>query len=179
MILAAFLSVAVLCATPYGRALKQARKVAGQGGGDAFRQVWIQMDEVLKQNRGALPGPAGIAGLRKICAPGLVDPGLLKVKGLEKLSEKSCSWAYVGSELGVLRGLPRDGGFPVLFTKPAPGLRQITVLFADGKSKTIDARTLKNCSSVINFLKRNSRHAANPVWKKLESAAGLIDRAQK
>ena len=50
MILAAFLSVAVLCATPYGRALKQARKVAGQGGGDAFRQVWIQMDEVLKQN---------------------------------------------------------------------------------------------------------------------------------
>jgi hypothetical protein len=181
LIFTALLCAAVLCgASPYGRALQQARKVAGQGGGgDAFRQIWMQMDQVIRQNRGALPAPAGIDGLRKLCGPGKVDPALLKLKDPGKLSEKNCSWAYVGSELGVLRVLPRDGGFPVLFTKPAPGVRQISVLFADGRSRVLDARTLKNCSSVINYLKRSSRAAASPVWKKLSVAAARIDRAHK
>lgn len=179
MILTAVFCCALLSASPYGRALKQARRVAAPGGTDEFRQIWIQLEDVIRQNRGHLPGPAGAAGLRKLCGPGKVSPALLKINDFKRLTEKNCAWAYVGGELGVLRGLPRDGGFPVLFTKPAPGVRQISVLLADGRAKRLDARTLKSASSVVKALKRESRHPNHPAWKKLIFAAGQIDRSTR
>ena len=179
-----FAFLMVVCCTaavygsPYGRALKQARKVAGYQSGNEFRQIWMQMGEVIRQNKGCLPGPAGVAGLRKLCGPGKVSPALLKINDFGRLTEKNCNWAYVGGVLGDLRALPRDGGFPVLFSKVAPGVREIKVLLADGSVKTLDAKTVRKASSVVNALRRSSRHAKHPAWKKLAAAAGQIDRAK-
>ena len=186
----------ILCASPYGRALKQARKVADQkhrydeprrpqprkpapAPADEFSRIWGQMNSVIRQNKGYLPGPAGVAGLRKICGPGRVSPALLKINDFGKLTERNCAWAYVGGAVGVLRSLPKGGNFPILFAKPAPGVRQIKVLLADGQVRMVDARQVRNCTDVVSVLRRESRHGKHPAWKNLSIAAGQIDRARR
>ena len=191
---AALLCCGVLCATPYGRALQQARKVANrphpaekvmrapekrQAPADDFNKLWHQMGGVIRQNRGFLPGPAGVAGLRKICGPGKISPAILKINDFGKLTERNCSWAYVGGALGVLQKLPRSGEFPILFAKPRPGVHQIKVLMADGTVKLIDARRISSSSGVINTLRRSSVNSKHPVWKKLSIAASQIDKASR
>lgn len=192
-IAAAFLFCALLCASPYGRALKQARKVSDQRNRynepqrrrppapprDEFKEIWVQMGNVIKRNKGYLPGPAGAAGLRKLCGPGGVSPALFKFNDYRKLTERNCSWAYVGGTLGVLRSLRQPGEFPILFSKPRRGVHQIKVLMADGRVKILDSRRIVNCQGVINALRRSSRSAKHPVWNKLSTAAGQIDRASK
>jgi len=166
-----------LCAGPYDRALQRARHVAGPGGDQAMRQAWIQMDGVMHAHRGALPGPGGVEGLKILCAPGRVDPALLRLRDLPRMDERHCPVAYVGNELGALRMLPRSVGphCPVLFTKPGPGVTEIVVLLAGGHVRRIDARYIRNCSSVIHYLKRDCREPGHPVWARLERAAALID----
>ena len=193
-IAAALVCCGLLCASPYGRALQQARKVAHRphpaekemraparkkAPVDEFGTLWHQMGGVIKQNKGYLPGPAGVAGLRKICGPGKISPAILKINDFGKLTERNCSWAYVGGALGVLRKLPRSGEFPILFSKPRPGVHQIKVLMADGKVKLVDARRISSCSGVVNALRRSSVNAKHPIWKKLSIAAGQIDRARR
>ena len=169
---------AAVYGSPYGKALQQARKVAGHQSGNEFRQIWMQMGEVIRQNKGCLPGPAGVEGLRNLCGPGMVSPALLKINDFSKLTEKNCTWAYVGGVLGDLRTLPRDGGFPILFSKAVPGVSEIKVLLSDGTVKTLDAKKTRKAVSVVNTLRRSSRHAKHPAWKKLAAAAGQIDRAK-
>ena len=193
-IAAALVCCGILCATPYGRALQQARKVANrphpaeqvmraperkQAPAEDFGKLWLQMGGVIKQNRGFLPGPAGVAGLRKICGPGKISPALLKINDFGKLTERNCSWAYVGGSLGVLQKLPGSGEFPILFAKPRPGVHQIKVLMADGKVKLVDARRISSCSGVVNALRRSSVNAKHPIWKKLSTAASQIDKASR
>ena len=190
----AVLCCGILCANPYGRALKQARKVADQkhryddprrpqprkpAPVDEFSRIWGQMNSVIRQHKGYLPGPAGVAGLRKICGPGRVSPALLKINDFGKLTERNCAWAYVGGAVGVLRSLPKGGNFPILFAKPAPGVRQIKVLLADGQVRMVDARQVRNCTDVVSVLRRESRHGKHPAWKNLSIAAGQIDRARR
>lgn len=206
----------LLCASPYGRALKQARQAANRphpaekelnmpekrapekrtpakrapekrapehrpapAVQDDFGRIWHQMGGVIKLHKGCLPGPAGVEGLRKICGPGRIAPELLKVNDFKKLTEKNCAWAYVGGALGVLQSLPQGGEFPILFTKPRLGVMQIKVLTANGTVKTIDGRRVTSSAGVINVLRRSSRNAQSPVWKKLSIAAGQIDRANR
>ena len=187
----------ILCASPYGRALQQARKVANRphpaekelqrseraekrnAPGDDFAKLWHQMGSVIKENKGQLPGPAGVAGLRKICGPGKVAPELLKINDFAKLSERNCAWAYMGGNLGIIRNLPQGGEFPILFTKPRPGVTQIKVLMANGQVRILDGRTISNCTGVVNALRRSARSGKHPAWKNLSTAAGLIDRASK
>ena len=98
----------ILCASPYGRALQQAKKVANRphpaekelrgaekrnAPGDDFAKIWHQMGAVIKQNKGYLPGPAGVAGLRKVCGPGRVSAELLKINDFGRLSERNCAWS--------------------------------------------------------------------------------------
>ena len=190
----AVLCCGILCANPYGRALKQARKVADQkhryddprrpqprkpAPVDEFSRIWGQMNSVIRQHKGYLPGPAGVAGLRKICGPGRVSPALLKINDFGKLTERNCAWAYVGGAVGVLRSLPKGGNFPILFAKPAPGVRQIKVLLADGQVRMVDARQVRNCTDVVSVLRRESRHGKHPAWKNLSITAGQIDRARR
>ena len=170
---------AAVYGSPYGKALQQARKVAGHQSGNEFRQIWMQMGEVIRQNKGALPGPAGVEGLRKLCGPGMVSPALLKINDFGKLTEKNCPWAYVGGELGQLKALPKGVRFPVLFTKPAPGVKQICVLFSDGSVSRYDARNLRSCTAIVKFLRNSSGRGKHPAWNKLNFAAGQIDRAQR
>ena len=184
----------ILCASPYGRALQQARKVANRphpaekemraparkkAPVDEFATLWHQMGGVIKQNKGYLPGPAGVAGLRTICGPGKISPAILKINDFGKLTERNCSWAYVGGSLGVLQKLPGSGEFPILFAKPRPGVHQIKVLMADGKVKLVDARRISSCSGVVNALRRSSVNAKHPIWKKLSIAASQIDKASR
>ena len=166
-----------LCAGPYDRALQRARQAAGPGGDQAMRQAWIQMDGVMQAHRGALPGPCGVEGLKILCAPGRVDPALLRLRDLPRMDERHCPVAYVGNELGSLRMLPRSVGpdCPILFTKPGPGVHVIEVLLAGGRVRRIDAKYIRNCSSVIHYLKRESRESGHSVWARLERAAALID----
>ena len=157
---------AMVCGSPYGKALQKARQVSGQAErrnaravapaprrqaaeGAEFKQLYAQIGEVARLNRGVLPGPAGIAGLKKLCGPGRVSPALLKINDFKKLSEKNCPWAYVGGALGQLKRLPAGGNFPVLFSKAAPGKKEIRVLFADGSVKKFDARQFR--SSCVNL----------------------------
>lgn len=166
-----------LCAGPYDRALQRARQVAGPGGDQAMRQAWIQMDGVMQARKGTLPGPCGVEGLKILCAPGRVDPALLRLRDLHRMDERHCPVAYVGNELGHLRMLPRSvgPGCPILFTKPGPGVAVIEVLLAGGHVRRIDAKYIRNCSSVIHYLKRESKEPVHPVWARLERAAALID----
>lgn len=193
----------ILCASPYGRALQKARDVANrphpaekhlqapkphrppaarppqQHQAVEFNKIWAQMDKVIKRNKGVLPGPAGVAGLRKLCGPGQVSPALLKINDFGKLTERNCAWAYVGGSLDLLRKLPRSGDFPVLFTKPRPGVQQIRILMADGTVKILDARRISGCSGVVNALRRSSPHGKHPAWKHLSIAASQIDKASR
>lgn len=202
---AALICCGILCGSPYGKALQKARQVRSDaekrnaaalapakpaprpaapkapapGGSDEFKQVWQQVGKVAQANKGVLPGPAGIDGLRKMCGPGGVAPQLLKINDFGKMTEKNCPWAYVGGELGQLKALPAGVRFPVLFTKPAPGVKQICVLFADGSVRRYDARNLRNCAAVVKFLRNSSGRGKHPAWNKLNFAAGQIDRAQR
>ena len=149
------------------------------GNSDEFKEIWFQAGKVIHANKGVLPGPAGIGGLKKMCGPGGVAPQLLKINDFGKMTEKNCPWAYVGGELGQLKALPKGVRFPVLFTKPAPGVKQICVLFADGSVRRYDARNLRNCAAVVKFLRNSSGRGKHPAWNKLNFAAGQIDRAQR
>ena len=175
--LAVLAGALTLCAGPYDRAIQRTRQVAGPGGDQAMRQAWIQMDGVMRAHRGGLPGPSGVEGLKALCGPGRVDPALLRLRDLHRMDERRCPVAYVGNELGPLRMLPRSvgPGCPVLFTKPGPGIPVIEVLLAGGHVRRIDAKYIRNCSSVIHFLKRESREPGHPVWARLEQAAARID----
>ena len=145
-----------------------------------FNKIWFQMGSVISANRGALPGPAGAAGLRKICGPGQVSPELLKINDFAKLTERNCDWAYVGGAVGVLRSLPKGGDFPVLFSKPySPRHNKIRILTADGKMREMEVYHARSCAEVITALRKSSRHAKHPVWNKLSIAASQIDRASR
>lgn len=204
---AALICCGVLCASPYGKALQKARQVRGDaekrhaealapakpaprpakvapkapapGSSDEFKQIWQQTGKVALANKGVLPGPAGIDGLRKMCGPGGVAPQLLKINDFGRMTEKNCPWAYVGGELGQLKALPKGVRFPVLFSKPAPGVKEIRVLFSDGSAGRYDARNFRNCAAVVKFLRDSSGRAKHPAWNKLNFAAGQIDRAQR
>ena len=148
-------------------------------GGDEFKQLWLQAGKAAHANKGVLPGPAGIEGLKKMCGPGGVAPEVLKIKDFGRMTEKNCPWAYVGGELGRLKALPKGVRFPVLFSKPAPGAKVIVVLFSDGSVSKYDARNLRSCAAVVKFLRNSSGRAKHPAWNKLNFAAGQIDRAQR
>ena len=173
---------ALLCASPYGRALKQAKKVAGHGQHgrqtDVSGQIFSQLDGVIKKNRGVLPGPSGVAGLKKISGPGKISPDLLKKNSFAGLSESNCAWAYTGSELGKLSALPRGGMFPVIFTKPAPGIQEIKIRFADGSTGKLDARRVRSSSDVVKMLQQSSPRGKHKVWQQLFRAAAHIDRTR-
>ena len=186
----------MVCASPYGKALQKARQVAGQAEKrhaqppapaprrapaeeGEFKQLYVQIGEVARLNRGVLPGPAGVAGLKKLCGPGRVAPSLIKINDIAKLTEKNCAWSYVGGELGQLKRLPAGGNFPVLFTKPAPGVREIKVLFANGTVQKLAAPSFPSSKSVIAHLQRSSAAPKHAVWGKLTKAAGHIDHASR
>ena len=185
---------AMVWGSPYGKALQKARQVAGQAErrnaqatapaprrqtaeGAEFKQLYIQIGEVARLNRGVLPGPAGIAGLKKLCGPGRVSPALLKINDFKRLTERNCPWAYVGGALGQLKRLPAGGNFPVLFSKVAPGKKEIRVLFADGSITKLYAGPFRNSCDVIDALRKSSRHAKNPAWIRLRVAAKHIDKS--
>ena len=192
-----FCCCGMLCASPYGKALQKARQVAGQAerrsaaqvappaprqqaaANHEFKQLSVQIGEVARRNRGVLPGPSGIAGLKKLCGPGKVSPAILKINDMGRLTEKNSPWAYVGGELGALKRLPKDGGFPVLFSKAAPGQKEIIVLMADGSVKKLNAHKFRSAASVVKALRSASPRAKHPAWKKLSTAAGQIDRASR
>ena len=137
------------------------------------------MLEYLRNHHGVLPAPSGVRGLRVLCGPGGVSPENLRLQTYWAKSEKRCSVAYVGCELGFLRDLPRDCGFPVLFTKPVPGGLTVEVLLADGNVRLLDARHLRSSRDVVNQLQRESGlQGAHPAWRKLLRAADLIDRSR-
>ena len=186
----------MVCASPYGKALQKARQVTGKvekrsaqavapaprrapAQGGEFKQLYAQIGEVARVNRGVLPGPAGIAGLKKLCGPGRVAPSLLKINDFKKMTEKNCPWAYIGGELGQLKALPENGKFPILFSKSAPGVKEIKVIFADGSVKNLNAARFRTAASVVGFLRKSSPHAKHPAWNKLAKAAGQIDRASR
>lgn len=195
VIVAMFCGV-LLCASPYGKALKQAKHVAGYGQQKhraaevrknapvhrpkvhGFEEVCRQMNGVIKFHRGVLPGPAGAAGVKKLVGPGKIAPELLKRNGAAGLSESNCALAYTGCELGKLDLLPGGGMFPVIFTKPAHGVREVKVLCADGSVCKFDARIFRSSSDVIRYLQKSSRHGRHKVWTKLLRAAAHIDRAR-
>ena len=184
--------------SPYGKALQKARQVAGKverrsaqtepgpqvrrNADDAvseFKHLYVQLGMAARSSRGVLPGPAGVAGLKKLCGPGKVAPSLLKINDFGKLTEKNCPWAYVGGELGSFNALPKGGKFPILFSKAAPGVREIRVLFADGSVTKLDARHFRNSRSVVDFLRKSSPRAKHPAWNKIVKGAALIDRASR
>ena len=186
----------MVCASPYGKALQKARQVAGQAEKrhaqaaapaprqekaeeGEFKHLYVQIGEVARVSKGVLPGPAGAAGLKKLCGPGRVPPTLLKISDVKNLTEKNCPWTYVGGAAGVLKRLPKGGNFPLLFTKPAPGVREIKVLFADGTEKKLNGAQFKNSVSVVEFLRKSSPNAKHSLWNKLSKAAGQIDRASR
>lgn len=174
------LCCAVLCASPYGRALKQARRVAGQQQikGDSFDQILRKVSSILKTAKGSLPAPAGIAGLNKLARSGKFSVDPLKKDASAKLSESNCAWAYTGSALGRIKSLPKGGMFPVIFTKPAPGVKAIKVLFADGSSTDLAASGIRSCSDVVKTLQKKSRQGKNKVWTKILRATSTIDRSR-
>lgn len=120
---------AMVWGSPYGKALQKARQVAGRAErrnaqatapaprrqtaeGAEFKQLYIQIGEVARLNRGVLPGPAGIAGLKKTLRSRQSFPRIAQDQRFQETYRKELPLGLCGRSPGTVEAFACRWKFP-------------------------------------------------------------------